>query len=54
MNTFGRMCGAINHGSCIRSVLGFGIKTGYDTNYHSLVVIFLLARRGILAFWFLL
>jgi hypothetical protein len=31
MNTFGRMCGTMDHGSCIRWVLGFGIKTGYDT-----------------------
>jgi hypothetical protein len=25
------MCGTIDPGSCIRRVLGFGIKTGYDT-----------------------
>jgi hypothetical protein len=24
------MCGTIDPGSCIRCVLGFGIKTGYD------------------------
>jgi hypothetical protein len=24
------MCGTFDLGSCIRSVLGFGIKTGYD------------------------
>jgi hypothetical protein len=28
----GRMCGTINPGSCIRWVLGFGIKTGYDSS----------------------
>jgi hypothetical protein len=26
----GRMCGTIDPGSCIRCVLGFSIKTGYD------------------------
>jgi hypothetical protein len=26
----GRMCGTIDSGSCIRWVLGFGIKIGYD------------------------
>jgi hypothetical protein len=31
MSTFSRMCGTIDSGSCIRWVLGFGIKTGYDT-----------------------
>jgi hypothetical protein len=30
MNTFGHMCGTIELGSCIRWVLSFGIKTGYD------------------------
>jgi hypothetical protein len=30
VNTIGRMCGTIDPGSCIRRVLGFGIKTGYD------------------------
>jgi hypothetical protein len=30
VNTFGRMCGTIDPGSCIRWVHGFGIKTGYD------------------------
>jgi hypothetical protein len=30
VSTFGRMCGTIDPGSCIRWVLGFGIKTGYD------------------------
>jgi hypothetical protein len=30
VNTFGRMCGTIDPGSCIRWVLGFGIKTEYD------------------------
>jgi hypothetical protein len=30
VSTFGRMCGTIDPGSCIRLVLGFGIKTGYD------------------------
>jgi hypothetical protein len=25
------MCGIIDPGSCIRWVLGFGTKTGYDT-----------------------
>jgi hypothetical protein len=30
VNPFGRMCGTIYPGSCIRLVLGFGIKTGYD------------------------
>jgi hypothetical protein len=30
MNTFGRICGTIDPGSCIRWVHGFGIKTGYD------------------------
>jgi hypothetical protein len=30
VNTFGRMCGTIDPGSCIRWVLGFDIKTGYD------------------------
>jgi hypothetical protein len=30
VNTFGRMFGTIDLGSCIKSVLGFGIKTGYD------------------------
>jgi hypothetical protein len=33
MSTFGHMCGTIDPGSCIRLVLGFGIKTVYD-NYH--------------------
>jgi hypothetical protein len=32
MSTFGRMCGTNDHVSCIRWVLGFGIKTGYDTS----------------------
>jgi hypothetical protein len=31
VNTFGRLCGTIDPGSCIRWVLGFGIKTGYDS-----------------------
>jgi hypothetical protein len=31
VSTFGHMCGTIDHGSCIRWVLSFGIKTGYDT-----------------------
>jgi hypothetical protein len=30
MNTFDHMCGTIDPGSCIRRVLGFVIKTGYD------------------------
>jgi hypothetical protein len=30
VSTFGRMCGTIDPGSCIRWVLGFAIKTGYD------------------------
>jgi hypothetical protein len=30
VNPFGHMCGTIDPGSCIRLVLGFGIKTGYD------------------------
>jgi hypothetical protein len=30
VRTFGRMCGTIDPGSCIRWVLNFGIKTGYD------------------------
>jgi hypothetical protein len=30
VSTFGRMCGTSDPGSCIRWVLGFGIKTGYD------------------------
>jgi hypothetical protein len=30
VSTFGRICGTIDHGSCIRWVLSFGIKTGYD------------------------
>jgi hypothetical protein len=30
VSTFGRMCGIIDHGLCIRWVLGFGIKAGYD------------------------
>jgi hypothetical protein len=30
VSTFGRMCGTIDPGSCIRWVLGFGIKIGYD------------------------
>jgi hypothetical protein len=28
VSTFGRMCGSIDHGSCIQWVLGFGIKPG--------------------------
>jgi hypothetical protein len=32
VSTFGRMCGTIDPGSCIRWVLGFGVKTGYDTS----------------------
>jgi hypothetical protein len=32
VSTFGRMCGTIDPGSCIRWVLGFGIKTGYDND----------------------
>jgi hypothetical protein len=31
VSTFGRMCGIIDPWSCIRRVLGFGIKTGYDS-----------------------
>jgi hypothetical protein len=31
VNTFGRMCGIIDPRSCIRQVLGFGIKTGYGS-----------------------
>jgi hypothetical protein len=31
VSTFGPMCGIIDPGSCIRWVLGFGIKTGYDS-----------------------
>jgi hypothetical protein len=30
VSTFGRMCETIDPGSCIRWVLDFGIKTGYD------------------------
>jgi hypothetical protein len=30
VDTFGRMCGTIDPVSCIRWVLGFGIKTGCD------------------------
>jgi hypothetical protein len=30
VSTFGRMCGTIDTGSCIRWVLSFGIKIGYD------------------------
>jgi hypothetical protein len=30
VSTFGCMCGPIELGSCIRWVLGFGIKTGFD------------------------
>jgi hypothetical protein len=30
VNTFGRMCETIDPGSCIRWILGFGIKTEYD------------------------
>jgi hypothetical protein len=30
VSTFGCMCGTIDHVSCIRWVLGFGIKNGYD------------------------
>jgi hypothetical protein len=30
MSTFGRMCGTIDPGSCIRWVHGFGMKTGHD------------------------
>jgi hypothetical protein len=30
VSTFGDMCGTIGPGSCIRWVLSFGIKTGYD------------------------
>jgi hypothetical protein len=30
VDTFGCMCGTIDPGSCIRWVLSFGIKTGYD------------------------
>jgi hypothetical protein len=30
VTTFGHMCGTNDPGSCIRWVLGFGIKTGYD------------------------
>jgi hypothetical protein len=44
----GCMCGATDPGSCIRWVLGFGIKTGYD-NYPSEIVMICLpqARLGI-------
>jgi hypothetical protein len=31
VDTFGRMCGTIDHGSYIRWVLNFSIKTRYDT-----------------------
>jgi hypothetical protein len=30
VSTFGRMCGTIDPGSCIRWVLSFGIRTWYD------------------------
>jgi hypothetical protein len=30
VNTFSRMCGTINPGSCIRWILSFDIKTGHD------------------------
>jgi hypothetical protein len=30
LSTFGRMCGTINPGLCIRWVVNFGIKTMYD------------------------
>jgi hypothetical protein len=30
VSTFSYMCGTIDPGTCIRWVLGFGIKTGYD------------------------
>jgi hypothetical protein len=42
MNTFGHMSGAIDPGSCIRRVLGFGIKTGYDST---------LTHRRLLGLW---
>jgi hypothetical protein len=32
VNIFGRMCGTTDPGSCIWWVLGFDIKTGYDTD----------------------
>jgi hypothetical protein len=39
VSTFGRMCGTIDPGSCIRWVPGFGIKTGYDmTSQCSLLI----------------
>jgi hypothetical protein len=31
--TESHMCGTIDHGSCIRRVLDFGIKTGYDSSF---------------------
>jgi hypothetical protein len=31
VSTFGRMCGTSDPGSCIRRVLSFSIKTGYDS-----------------------
>jgi hypothetical protein len=34
VSTFGRMCGANDPGSCIRWVLGFGLKIGYDRCPH--------------------
>jgi hypothetical protein len=37
VSTFGRMCGTIDPGSCIRWVLGFGIETGYDTYGHQCI-----------------
>jgi hypothetical protein len=36
MDTFGRMCGTIDPGSCIWWVLDFGIQIGYDTCFFNL------------------
>jgi hypothetical protein len=38
VSTFGRMCGTIDHGSCIRWVLDFGIKIGYDRKRQHLML----------------
>jgi hypothetical protein len=42
---FGCMCGTINLGSCIRWVLGFGIKTGYDRCFSKVLNIWVIMYK---------
>jgi hypothetical protein len=48
VNTFGRMCGTIDPESCIRSVLGFGVKTRFDKSGTTLTRLAFLIRLALL------